>query len=389
MRINPGGRLEFNDIVGRDAEISRYWTILERQGLTLSAERRIGKTHIAIKMRESARPQFLPFYQDLEGVHSLKELLRSIYATVERALSSSNRWKARLAKWVTLVPERIGGLDLSPLNAAWPALLSTAFDDLVSIAGDQVILMLWDEFPLMVYNISRREGESVAIELLDHLRALRQRHFRNVRFLLTGSIGLHLVIRSLQRAGNANDPVNDLYSATVPEMSAEDTLRLARALLEEVDVDSRHRNEIARSISEKVGGFPYYIHHVVDQLQQLHRKVISPDVDKAIDALIYDSQDPANFRYYINRISTYYDLPDQEIAYAILDAICDCEHPQESAEIANLVRHRISSASDEHVRSVLGLLVTDHYLEKQRHENAMCYRFRWILVKRWWKEARS
>ena len=43
MQINPGGRLNTEDVIGRDAEISRYWRVLERQGLVLSAERRIGK----------------------------------------------------------------------------------------------------------------------------------------------------------------------------------------------------------------------------------------------------------------------------------------------------------------------------------------------------------
>ena len=50
MQINPGGRLDIDDVVGRDHEIDRYWHVLERQGLILSAERRIGKTHILLKI---------------------------------------------------------------------------------------------------------------------------------------------------------------------------------------------------------------------------------------------------------------------------------------------------------------------------------------------------
>lgn len=389
MRINPGGRLEIEDIVGRDAEISRYWAILERQGLVLSAERRVGKTHIAIKMLEQARPEFVVFYQDLEGVHSVRELLRSIYGTVERALSKSDRWKARLAKWATLLPQRIGGIDLTSLDAAWPALLSTAFDDLVDIAADQTILLIWDEFPLMLYNISKREGERVAIELLDHLRALRQRHCNKLRFLLTGSIGLHLVLRTLQRSGNANDPVNDLYSATVPEMPEQDTLKLAMALLKEIKADPKEMDAMARSIHRSVGGFPYYVHHVVDQLQQLQRVVTHVDVEAAIDALVYDSQDPANFRYYLSRISTHYDPIDKDVAFAVLDVISRRNNPIWLEEIINLVRHKTHSVADEHVRAVLNLLVTDHYLQKQKFGDQMGYGFRWTLVKRWWSESRS
>ena len=61
MQINPGGRLDTKDIIGRDNEIDRYWGVLQRQGLVLSAERRIGKTHILLKMREgSARTATCP-----------------------------------------------------------------------------------------------------------------------------------------------------------------------------------------------------------------------------------------------------------------------------------------------------------------------------------------
>jgi hypothetical protein len=377
------------DIVGRDAEISRYWTILERQGLVLSAERRIGKTHIAIKMLEQSRPQFVAFYQDLEGIHSVRELLRSIYGTVERALGKSERWKARLAKWATLLPQRIGGIDLTSLDAAWPPLLSTVFDDLVDIAADQMILLIWDEFPLMIYNISKREGERLAIELLDHLRALRQRHSNKLRFLLTGSIGLHLVLRTLQRSGNANDPVNDLYSATVPEMPEPDALKLATALLKEIRVDPKEVGAVARAIHRNVGGFPYYVHHVVDQLQQLQRPITQLDVERAVDVLVYDSQDPANFRYYLTWISTHYDPVDQTVAFAILDVISRRDNAIGLEEIINLVRHKSVSVADEHVRCVLNLLVADHYLQKQRADDQMGYGFRWTLVRRWWKESRS
>ena len=84
MQINPGGRLNTKDVVGRDNEIARYWGVLERQGLVISAERRIGKTHIVLKMRDECRRGFLPFYQDLESVHSTAELIRSIYGTVHQ-----------------------------------------------------------------------------------------------------------------------------------------------------------------------------------------------------------------------------------------------------------------------------------------------------------------
>ena len=135
MQINPGGRLNTEDVIGRDDEIARYWRVIERQGLVISAERRIGKTHIVLKMRDECRSGYLPFYQDLEAVHTTPELIRSIYNTVRQSLDRMPRFKAEFAKWSALLPGKIGGVDLPTGPAASQALLADAFDDLITIAS--------------------------------------------------------------------------------------------------------------------------------------------------------------------------------------------------------------------------------------------------------------
>ena len=293
MQINPGGRLNTEDVIGRDDEIARYWRVIERQGLVISAERRIGKTHIVLKMRDECRSGYLPFYQDLEAVHTTPELIRSIYNTVRQSLDRMPRFKAEFARWSALLPSKIGGVDLPTGAAASQALLADAVDDLITIADDKRILMLWDEFPLMLHNLERRESADSAIQLLDNLRALRLRYADRLRFLFTGSIGLHLVLRSLRQAGNTNDPVNDMLSLTVPPLADEDANRLAAALLEETRAAPAQILELAARIVSEVGGFPYHVHHVVDQLDQVRHPLTLDDVSAAVDALVLDASDPA------------------------------------------------------------------------------------------------
>ena len=157
MQINPGGRLDTRDVMGRDNEIARYWGVLERQGLVISAERRIGKTHIVLKMQDECRSGYLPVYQDLEAVHSIADLIRSIYGTVQQSSGASPGLRARFAKLSGLLPRKIAGVDLPTPDVTWQVLLSGAFDDLIRIADDRVVLMLWDEFPLMLHNLQQRE----------------------------------------------------------------------------------------------------------------------------------------------------------------------------------------------------------------------------------------
>ena len=389
MQINPGGRLQTDDVVGRDKEIARYWSVLDRQGLVISAERRIGKTHIVLKMRDECRDGYLALYQDLEAVHSIADLIRSIYSTVEQSAGTTPHLKALVAKWSGLLPKKIAGVEMPSGDDAWQALLPDAFDDLIRAAEGKRVLMLWDELPLMLHNLQRRKGHDSAIHLLDHLRALRLARADRLRFLFTGSIGLHLVLRSLRQAGNANDPVNDMLSLTVPPMARSDTCDLAEALLAETPAVPAQIPALAARIAEQVGGFPYYIHHVVDQLDQLRRPPDLDDVAAAVDRLVYDAHDPANFNYYVSRLSTYYSDADRSLALTVLDVIAGRPSPAPMSEILNLCRHQDPSLADEQLRRILTVLAEDHYIERKKGAQGIAFDFRWQLVKKWWQETRS
>ena len=389
MQINPGGRLDTKDVVGRDNQIDNYWRVLNRQGLLLSAERRIGKTHILLKMREECQSGYLPFYQDLEAVHSIPDLIRSIYETVQQSSSTLPTVKAYIAKWSTLLPNRIAGIDLPTAEATWQVLLGQTFDDLIRIADNKTrILLLWDEFPLMLHNLQRRAGHDRVSELLDHLRALRLARADCLRFLFTGSIGLHLVLRSLREAGNANDPVNDMLSVTVPPMTHPDTCELAAALLRETRAAPAHIPRLASQIATEIGGFPYYIHHVVDQLDQLRRPPDLEDVSAATDHLVYDPHDPANLNYYVTRLSSYYSQGQRALALLVLDTLAGQPPSTPVPELLNLCRHRDPSLADEQLREMMTILSEDHYIEPTKCVTGVGYDFRWPLVKKWWKETR-
>ena len=389
MQINPGGRLDTKDVVGRDQEINRYWRVLQRQGLLLSAERRIGKTHILFKMREECQSGYVAFYQDLEAVHSIADLIRSIYRTVQQSSGALPKVKAYIAKRSALLPSKIAGIDVPTADESWQALLAEAFDDLIYAADDDTrILMLWDEFPLMLHNLQRRAGPDTPIRLLDHLRALRLARADRLRFLFTGSIGLHLVLRCLREAGNTNDPVNDMLSMTVPPMADRDTCHLAKALLRETSAASAQIPRLAREVAKQVGGFPYYVHHVVDQLDQLRRQPKLQDVSAAVNHLVYDPHDPANLNYYLTRLSSYYPEDQRTLALVVLDTLAGQPSPAPVAELLNLCKHRDPSLGHEQLREVLTVLSEDHYIERTGSARGAEYDFRWPLIKKWWKETR-
>ena len=193
----------------------------------------------------------------------------------------------------------------------------------------------------------------------------------------------------LRRAGNTNDPVNDMLSLTVPSMAQEHTCGLAAALLAETRAVPAQIPHLASRIASEVGGFPYYIHHVVDQLDQLRRPPALEDVSSAVDTLVYDPHDPANLNYYVTRLSSYYADDERSLALVVLDTMAGQESPTPVPELLNLCKHRDPSLADEQLREILTALAEDHYIEPTKCAGEAAYDFRWQLVKKWWKERRS
>jgi hypothetical protein len=387
MTINPGGRLELTDIVGRLKEIDRYWLVLARQSLVLGGERRLGKTHVARKMHEEGRDGFVSFFQELEKVHGVIELVRSVYAAVRDHLPRTKKLKAKAIElWDAVLPKRYGDLQLPDARANWKGLLTTAIGDVLgAIETDHKVVLIWDELPLMLYNVVEREGAATAIELLDLLRHLRQVHGARLRFFFNGSIGLHLVLRSLRAAGHANAPINDMQIETLPPMTRDEAMEVTKRALVSLTHPPGDIEALAGLIVDEIAGYPYYLHHVADQFSMWERSPVEPDVGAVVGQLITADDDRANFAYFAQRIDTHYLKDEARVALAILDAIAGQEGPLSLVRIANLVRHSMPEVVDEAVRPLCHLLRQDHYLSLEENVG---YDFRWKLLKRWWRANR-
>lgn len=383
---NPGGKLAIDEIVGREREIRQYWRALERQSLVLSAERRIGKTQLVSKMHGVPREGFVTIYQDLESVHSRMELVREVYRGAKEHMNAVDRVKTRLVTlWDTLAPKKMEKVELPEAKAQWKQLLRDAITDVLeALPPEERLLLIWDELPLMVHNIARQESPDAAIELLDLLRAMRAEQPR-LRFIFTGSIGLHLVLRSLRISGNANEPTNDMHHETVPPMARDEALLLTQRLLLSLRFPPPNGAALAEVLLDGVEGFPYYLHHAVDRLHSLDHHPGVDDVQAAVNALVFSDHDPARLRYYHDRIRTYYSADEAPLARAILGSLARAPTSVPLDALCNLVRHKLPDATDGAVSDVCALLRQDHYLTLHPDEDDPTLGFRWTLVKRWWK----
>lgn len=383
----PGGWIGPENVVGREREVARYWRVLGRQSLVLSAERRIGKTCIVRKMHEHGRDGFTTIYQDLEHVHGVMEFVRSIYRAVSLHTTKPQQAKHLMVKtWETLAPKKIADTELPDVQSRWKALVEGAIrDTLDAVSSDQKVVFFWDEFPQMLFNIIEREEPDRAIELLDLLRALRGQFAERLRFVFTGSIGLHLVLRRLRDAGSTNAPTNDMLHEVVEPMAHAEAVELAQRLLLGLPLPPPDAHALALEIVQDVEGFPYYIHHTVDQLAQLDHHPETEDVRRAVDTWMDAAQDPANLRYFEDRITTYYAAEERRISRLVLTLLAKYDAPLPLDALVNLAKHGQTDASDELIERVVSLLRQDHYLSLVRTGDDVRYGFRWSVVKRWWR----
>jgi hypothetical protein len=388
MKANPGGTIGPNDVIGRDDFIKRLWRNLESQSLVLTSERRIGKTSVIRKMKEEQSGSgVVCVLRDLEGLRTPKEFVEGLYQDVDEFLPRGDRAALKLNRLLSrLGGAQIGSIKLPEFEQHWKDLLSALVEDLVD-TGNRIAVFFWDELPLFVHNIRQASGEALAMEFLDVLRSLRQRHTR-VRMVFTGSVGLHQVIKALRGSkGYANDPTNDMLTVEVPPLSANDGAHLAALLIdgEEIEIEG-DRRAVARGISDATGRIPFYIHSVIARLKAEGAVGCLETGREYVKKLIADPDDPAHFRYYRERLGTYYDDTEEAVALAALDALAVAPQGSAFAELLKLVRHKIA-AEEELLRDTLHLLARDHYVLQNPQDGA--YHFRYEIVRRWWQFSRG
>lgn len=393
MKANPGGQIDLKEVVGREQIIEQIWDTLEQQSIRMVAERRIGKTTIIKKLNAEPREGWVTIFQDLEQYHTALQFSMAVYREVEQLLSTRTR-SARLAKefFKSIGGTEIGGVIKLPTfsgTAPWKEILSLAIQDLVAEREKQNDrpVFLWDEVPFMLMNIRDRESETVAMEVLDTLRALRQTHGDSgLRMVITGSIGLHHVIDNLKRQNYANSPVNDTLAFEVPPLAPKAAHELATKLIAGENIKTESSEETAKTVAQVSDCFPYYIHHIIKALK-LSGQACTPDnVDHIVSQHLLDANDPWELNHYRERIPVYYGKQFEQAVLGILDGIA----VRNSAAPLNdlLAELKSTGALDdrEQLIDLLKLIEQDHYLSRNTDGH---YHFQFPLLQRWWKLSRG
>ena len=350
----PGNDRDPMNFVGRVHITSQARELLKHgTNLLLTDPRRMGKT---FWMRNFAAQEadFHCYFIDYEGVFTAHDFL---FNTAEALIKERKLPERALNKLKTIFDNC--DLEISPgpitlktyhQQTSPHVLLTKVLAALDDDEDDAVPVVMMDEVPMAINNIADREGASAAEEVLQTLRALRQKTTR-VRWIITGSVGFH---HTLKKANMTQGVLNDLESLRLGPLSNEEAKELAHRLLLGVGQDPNEA--IVDELVSKTGGIPFLLQKVVGTLARQQYGVFKPsDIEECFEDFIDDPDEFRWFEHYLTRITPLYGT-NEKIANHIL---------RQTLSMTNEWVPIDSLPQDDIALEVLEDLIKDHYLARR------------------------
>lgn len=255
-------------------------------------------------------------------------------------------------------------------------------DDLLVLAARKAaprrLVVIIDEITVFVEALSKVDPDA-GLEFLRSLRRARQDVADNLALVLSGSMGLHHVVPSMQA-------VNDLVPVRIARLTVDEAKFLAHCLILGADIETADAAGLAAVMAEVADGGAFYIHHLADALRKQRGVVTPADARLALDRLITDPDDPLHFRHYRDRLQPYYG-EEAGLAALVLDAVAMApKGSMRSDEIAAAVALKTGAPPQrDHLVTILERLEQDHYLEPVQTGSKFAsslLRRAWIVIRR-------
>jgi hypothetical protein len=324
----------------------------------------------------------------VESIQSAEEFVNFLRENlIQQGIIQENGFES-LFKWMNtnLGSKDVGFFKTPDFSMHWKKALNLMMDDLVEKHTGLIILML-DEFPKMLWTMIQNGNHQQAIEVLDELRHIRERHEKRskLRFIYCGSIGINLVIGHLVKEYKyAGSPLNNMYHYIVEEMNLEDSIQLIKHLKKKYKINLG--DPLENYLSNACSCLPFFIDRIFIQLKLSFNETVvtQSGIDKILDLFISGRENNNQFNHFTERIDTYYKNEEKKIAHELLRIMSKSNEPITTDNLQNFVKARIQ-ADDFEISKILIDLYEDMYVDRIIDSEIISYRFRFLLLKKWWK----
>ena len=381
IRSKIGQPVTGQDFFDRETEQRRLWESLSQGHVLLLAPRRVGKTSLMLRLKETAADHDLEIaYLSVAGTDDEVELVRKLYQAVSELPSASKLEKlgtGRVARLLRRV-RKAKGFELD--NGTW----KDAAAELAEALGKQGRrLILIDELPVFVLSLLQQEdGQERVRRFLSWFRALRQEPDLNGRlyWLLAGSIGLDTVTARLR----LGDTINDLPLFNLGPFDRPTAIRFLNEL------SASHGFPIAENVLEhaldRIGWLiPYHIQLLfAEPRTHCDDNNVEPDltaVDAVFDVLLSKPK-KAYFAWWQQRLHEELGQPDADYALLLLSTAVTDPNGVTRSTLEQALDERIREPREkkERLRYLIDVLEGDGYLV----EKGKRYLFRSPLLREYW-----
>jgi len=379
MKISVGNPVEGDDFFDREQEQVRAWRKLEGSHLLMLAPRRIGKTSLILRLcATAARHQRYAVHCSFAKCETESDCIRELF----KALATQHT----VGQHSRTLFERVKSVKLGPLGVDWheakPDSWREAGEELGKALseGDDDWLVCIDELPVFIINLLQQgnDGRRRARAFLYWLRDLRQNHYRRIKWLMAGSIGLDTLAARL----GLSDTINDLEPFPLDAFNESSALRFLDKLAGSYGMALSE--DLRRAIVARVGWpVPYYLQLMFSHLRdESLDSGMPPDevmIGKVFEKLLGNSY-RNHFDYWRQRLDEELGQPEAGQAALILTQACQSAAGETKTAIAQALSKVINDpeSRDKSLNYLLEVLVSDGYLVAR--DGRYAFRLEWLRV---------
>lgn len=378
------------DFFGREKEQRRFWERLDTDNLMLLAPRRLGKTSLLQRLRETGPEHgYRVVYLEVSDAANELVFAKRIYEALLEVQDSTGSIRARRLAPLVQSLKRVKKLSGWGVNIELADGQSPAWAEQAQVVGELLHgldgrwLIQIDELPLFLVKKLLAEPEasrSRISEFLLWLRRMRQEQ-PDTRWVLAGSIGLDTVAARLR----ISDAINDLAIFPLKEFDFATAGRLLEHLAASyaIELPSESRDYAVSKIGWTI---PYHLQILFAEIRELHEERRLPcstdEVDQAIDRLLSPAHD-SYFDFWRQRLRDELGRPDSDLALSLLNHICHDSVGVGREVLGRILIPHISepTARDERLRYLLRVFENDGYLVQ---DGVGRWRFLSPLLREFW-----
>lgn len=352
----------------------------------MPAPRRIGKTWTMSRLTSDLRNAGWTVVDvDVEGKSKPEQFARELCVRIEAQSSIRERFKAHVVQRLgNILGGEWGDKPLDAIGRVDAIDFAETLIESLDISGSKVAIIV-DEISYFFLALAE-EDPKAAHRFAYQLRALQQR-YRNVRWLITGSIGLDTIARRYDLEGAFVD-----FDTFVLEPFSPDA---ARSFMRDPGIQQQFNHvfeasdDVLDAMFAELGWLaPYYLRMVANEVRPsipaetggLPKATVA-DIENAFARLLQPSR-RSEFAIWREHVQKNLPTADRDIARQVLDLLSQSNTGEIEQTLLVHATRIDASVSKRQLRDILAMLDNDGMIIRADGR----YAFRSGLVRRYWRE---